>query len=428
MTVFSHGTTSLNGKKQIQIDQTAFTGTPASADCCTNNTIDCVDVCAGRLITRIATNRVYGSQCEAEEIAGEHAETRLGNRMDTRTSDMLAGVNKGFNEKFRYPLIRLGAFPQMFNFSTTSDWMSIVALQARANEIAATTPPPGPSSNADLSMRVHESAIENFVAATMSGRQIRDEGFKRMLRNVGGKKLTEEDFKVLLRNLSETEEKYSDFSGLLKDRLDKSITEAQFNVLVQAIRDKHISQAQVDNYLAGLVDFPLTAEKSNAFAADLPEESQATLTFADSRPVTLRFRDGTIDITLHVQAYSSRTGVERDVPMDIRAVYKVQVQGGQMVATRQGELDISPPGFKQGDKLDVQQTSARGALRGRFEDIFKQELKSTGLSLRGRWKKLGELPWVQADVADGWAAAGWTLPSTQKTAAESANDAQIAQQ
>src|SRR5262249_32714833 len=147
---------------------------------------------------------------------------------------------------------------------------------------------------------------------------------------------------------------------------------------VQAIRDKQVTQDQVDKYLKGLTDVPLTAEKVNAMLGDLPEASQASLTFADSQPVTLRLRDGAADVTLHVQSYSSRNGVQRDVPMDIRAVYKIKVSGGQMIATRQGELEITPPGFKQGDKLDVQQTSARGALRGRFDEIFKPELKSTG--------------------------------------------------
>jgi len=418
VTVFSHSTTSLLGKKQIQFDEAAFTGLPASADCCTHNTIDSIDICGGCLIQRIATKRVYSNKSTAEAISADHAEARLENRMDTRSADMLTNLNRNFNEKFRWPLMRRGAFPQELKFSTTSDWLSIVALQARPTELGAATPAPEPATDAQLSVRVHESVIENFTAATIAGHTVRDERFKRMVRNVGGKKLNQDDFKILLRDISDTTESYDDFSALLKDRLDTNITKPQFNVLIQAVRDKQVTPEQAKTYLQGLAEDTLTAESVNTMLGDLPEESQATLTFAETEPVTVRFRDGTVDVTLHATAYSSRNGVERDVPMNIRAVYKLENRGGQMVATRQGDLDISPPGFKPGDRLDTQQTAARGALRGRFDDIFKPEFKSTGLTLRGRWKRLGELPWSQLVSQDGWVAAGWTLPQPTRTAQE----------
>jgi hypothetical protein len=416
VTVFSHSTTSLLGQKRIRFDEAAFTGLPATADCCTRNTIDSIDVCGGCLIQRIATKRVYSNKSTAESISADHAETRLENRMDTRAADMLTNLNRNFNEKFRWPLMRRGAFPQELKFSTTSDWLSIVALQARPSELAAAAPAPEPTTDSQLSVRVHESVIENFVAATIAGQTVRDERFKRMVRNVGGKKLNQDDFKVLLRDISDTTESYDDFSALLKDRLDTNISKPQFNVLIQAARDKQVTPEQVKMYLQGLAEDSLTAEGVNAMLGDLPEESQATLTFAEAQPVTVCFRDGTVDVTLHATAYSSRNGVERDVPMNIRAVYKLENHGGQMVATRQGDLDISPPGFKPGDRLDTQQTAARGALRGRFDEIFKQEFKSTGLTLRGRWKRLGELPWSQLVSQDGWVAAGWTLPQPTHTA------------
>jgi len=416
VTVFSHSTTSLLGQKRIQFDEAAFAGLPATADCCTHNTIDSIDVCGGHLIQRIATKRVYSNKSTAEAISADHAETRLEGRMDTRSADMLTNLNRNFNEKFRWPLMRRGAFPQELKFSTTSDWLSIVGLQARPNELGAAMPAPEPAADAQLSVRVHESVIENFVAATIAGQTVRDERFKRMVRNVGGKKLNQEEFRVLLSDIGDTTESYDSFSALLKDRLDTDVTKPQFNVLIQAVRDKQVTPDQVKTYLQGLAEDSLTAESVNAMLGDLPEESQATLTFADAQPVTLRFRDGTVDVTLHATAYSSRNGVERDVPMNIRAVYKLDSRGGQMVATRQGELDISPPGFKQGDRLDTQQTAARGALRGRFDDIFKPEFKSTGLTLRGRWKRLGELPWSQLVSQDGWVAAGWTLPQPTRTA------------
>jgi hypothetical protein len=131
------------------------------------------------------------------------------------------------------------------------------------------------------------------------------------------------------------------------------------------------------------------------------------MTLAAERPISVRFRDGGFSVTLRSTAHTSRTGVERKLPMDISATYKVAHNGGEVVATRQGEIEVNPPGHKPGDRLDVQQTAARRTLRTRFEEILRPEFKSAGLQLRGRWKKLGNMPWTQIVLENGWIAAGW---------------------
>ncbi len=96
--------------------------------------------------------------------------------MDTRTGDLIQRSNAGFNEQFRNPLVRRGAFPQRLDFSTTRDALNIVGLQARPNELAANTSPPAAASDADISIRLHESLIDNFTDATMPGRSSRSLG------------------------------------------------------------------------------------------------------------------------------------------------------------------------------------------------------------------------------------------------------------
>ncbi len=416
-TIFSSATTSLAGQKEIFLDARGFRSDRAHAECETNSNIDGISIDAGRLITRIATNRVYSSHDTAEAIASEHAESRLEGRMDKRTSTMLTDANRSYDNKFRNPLMRRAAFPQDLDFSTTKDWLTVVGLQARPGELGAPSAPPDIAADAQLSIRAHESLVENLADVMLAGRTARDEDFNRMARNIVGSKLSHEEFKVLLRNLGDGSEIYKDFSGLIKDRFEQNITSAEFDKLVHAINDKQLSQAQYDSFLKPLLAEPVSLEQANAMFNDLPERSQGSLTFADVHPLSVKFGDNSVKITLHTVGHTSRTGVERPIPMDITVTYKFEFSGGTLVSKRQGEIEVSPPGFKSGDSLDVQQTTARRTLRTRFEDIFQAETKSTGLTLRGRWKKLGELPWTQMVIKDGWVVAGWKV-AEGKNAAE----------
>ena len=203
VTVFSHGTTSLSGTKMINLDSNAFSGDPANAECCTNNDIDCIDVCAGPLITRMATKRVYASKGQAEAIAGEHAETRLEGRMDSRAAGLLENANRSFNERFRNPLTRRGAFPQQLSFSTTRDWLNVVGLQARSQELGATVPPPEAADKTQLSIRVHESLVDNMNAAVMPGRTIRSLAYRRSVRDGAGMRYEPAEFNDYLLCLAE---------------------------------------------------------------------------------------------------------------------------------------------------------------------------------------------------------------------------------
>jgi hypothetical protein len=406
-TIFSSANTSLLGQKRLYIDAMGFSSQLAEAHCCTNSNIDGICINGGFIIQRVGTKRIYGSKSTGEAISAQHAEVRLETRMDTRTGGLLVNVNRNYNEKFRNPLARRGAFPSVFRFATTPDWLTVLGLQARMNELAAPSAPPETADDVQLSIRAHESLIENMTAATMAGQTARDEDFKRLMRNFHGDDLNEEELKVLLRNIGNGVEPYEDFASLFQDREEQPISREEFAALQAAINQKQLTAQQFDRFVHPLSKLPLTLDQTNAMLQNLPEESLGSMTLAESRPIIIRFRDGGFSVMLRSTAHSSRTGVERKLPMDISATYKVARNGGEMVATRQGEIEVNPPGHKQGDRLDVQQTAARRTLRTRFEEILRPEFKSTGLQLRGRWKKLGVMPWTQLVLENGWIAAGW---------------------
>ncbi|HZZ28048.1 MAG TPA: hypothetical protein VFE46_08605 [Pirellulales bacterium] len=464
VTVFSHGTTQLAGKNRVEFDEVAFIGDPASAQCCTNNEIDCIDVCAGRLITRIATNRVYGSKDEAEEIAGEHAEARLENRMDSRTGTLMANLNRSFDDRFRNPLLRRDAFPQQLSFSTTSDWLNVVGLQARANELGATTPPPDAASNTQLSIRLHESLVDNLGGAVEAGRAVRSLAYRRSVRDAASMRYEPTEFNDYLQCLAEAAAPadhrdnslvvtFDQFQSLMKDRYSITVTQAEYDTLTRAVFNASLTEDQFNRYLAGLSRESVSYNDVMKFLADVKrgdvQVNYAGMTFADEQPVDIQFRDGTARLVLHIKSTTQPNldnngqRVVNPYPAEVYVTYKLTLEGGVARASRiDGEFGVKGlpmPGDAEAN-LSFAEKTRRSTLitktlprrffgvgeapaedkEANSEPIFPQQLKSEGMTLRGRWAKLGQLPWTQLVSKDGWLAVGWTLPA-QGTSAESAS-------
>jgi hypothetical protein len=454
VTVFSHGTTSLAGTKTVNLDANAFTGDPASAECCTTNNIDCIDVCAGPLITRMATKRVYASKGEAEAIAGDHAESRLEGRMDTRAATLLDNANRSFNERFRNPLTRRGAFPQELSFSTTSDWLNVVGLQARSNELGATVPPPDAAASTQLSIRVHESLVDNMNAAVMPGKTIRSLAYRRSVRDGAGMRYEPAEFNDYLLSMGEiaapAEHRdnslvvpFDQFQSLMKDRNQLNVTQAEYDALSRALYNATLTQQQFDRYLAGLSRETVSYEQVMKFLADAKrgdvQVNYSAMTFADERPIEIQFHDNTAHLVLRMKSTTQPNlgndgkQVVNPYPAEISVTYRLTLDGGVAKATRvQGEYGIKPiplPADAESN-LSLREKTRRSTLLTktlprRFfgegeassedseagtEPIFPAQLKSQGLTLRGRWQRLGELPWTQLIAQDGWLALGWTLP------------------
>jgi hypothetical protein len=454
VTVFSHGTTSLSGTKMINLDSNAFSGDPANAECCTNNDIDCIDVCAGPLITRMATKRVYSSKGQAEAIAGEHAETRLEGRMDSRASGLLDNANRSFNERFRNPLTRRGAFPQQLSFSTTRDWLNVVGLQARSQELGATVPPPEAADKTQLSIRVHESLVDNMNAAVMPGRTIRSLAYRRSVRDGAGMRYEPAEFNDYLLCLAEAAAPANhrdeslvipldQFQSVMKDRYQLNVTQAEYDELTKALYNANLTQVQFDRYLAGLSRETISYEQVKKFLADAKrgdvQINYSAMTFADERPMEIQFADNTAHLVLRMKSTTQPNlgndgkPVVNPYPAEITVTYRLTLEGGVAKATRvEGSYAVKPLPLSADaeNNLTLREKTRRSTvltktLPRRFfgigeassedtepssEPIFPAQLKSQGLTLRGRWQRLGELPWTQLVAKDGWLALGWTLP------------------
>jgi hypothetical protein len=176
VTIFSSSTTSLSARKRLWIDAGGLSSYPAAA--CAETAI-CVrdiqsDKCR-RMIERMAWKRAGKQQSQAECIASRHAESRLNERVDSQAAESLDRANEAYVEKFQRPLTDRKLFPQVLRFSTTEKALEVLSLQAGGGKLGAPGAPPPVVEGAEMSLRLHESMINNLALDALGGRTVHED-------------------------------------------------------------------------------------------------------------------------------------------------------------------------------------------------------------------------------------------------------------
>ncbi len=148
----------------------------------------------------------------------------------------------------------------------------------------------------------------------------------------------------------------------------------------------------------------------------LPESLQSdeerdpwSITFARNQPVSVKFGENALQITIRGQRYTS--GDQDFRAMNVSANYTVGltepdelgIRGVKLV--RQGDLEIVPPGEPR--RLSGREITLRTLLEKRFGKLFEPEVVYDGLILPGRWRAAGILDTRQLVVGSGWLAVAW---------------------
>jgi hypothetical protein len=134
-----------------------------------------------------------------------------------------------------------------------------------------------------------------------------------------------------------------------------------------------------------------------------------SITFARNDPVTVQFYEGGVRITIRGQRYTS--GEQDFRAMNVTADYKIAIDEPDkdgvhgIKLTRQGDLEIVPPGEKR--RLSGREITLRTLLEKRFGKLFEPEVKYPGLVLPGRWREAGILDTRQLESTSGWIVAAW---------------------
>lgn len=185
VTVCTIGNTSLSASKRVFFSPDGLVAQPVVAVASTDTTITSLSAKL-KIIERIGERRAAEQQPQSEAIASQRAERRLQKRFESQSAPELARANREYHNRFRTPLIRRGAFPQILDFTTTADSIRITGLHAERSRIGAPTPAPRLDSRHDLAVRVHESMVGNAGETGIGGRKLTDERLAEIMKEATG--------------------------------------------------------------------------------------------------------------------------------------------------------------------------------------------------------------------------------------------------
>jgi len=186
VSIYSNGVTSIKARKRIYVTAEGLKSAPAVAECSTNTTITGIGARSG-MVRNAASRQVAANKYRAEYVASQRAKLRVEQRMDSESREKLAKANENFENKFRKPLLRRDQFPELFAFSTTDEALLIRGRHATEFQLGAPTEPPTAPSNAAVSVRAHESVVNNFAEGLLGGLVMTDEMLAKAIKDLTDK-------------------------------------------------------------------------------------------------------------------------------------------------------------------------------------------------------------------------------------------------
>ncbi len=368
--VSSKGHTCFIATKRLRIDDDQFELLPTEASASTHTQIGSICKTGGkfgrRLIERIAHKKVYESKAQSERIASKHAKRKVKAKFDRQISQAIHEAREKYDDKFRAPLLRNGMFPEHLLFATNEDSVSVEATVASHQQISANSPPPEVTSPSDLTMRLHESAVNNFLPVVLGGAGLRQDIASEPPRLEG-------DIPAWVKEISE------------KQQLDKQAAEGSD---------------------------PGTAEKR--------EFKPWYFKFNNEHPASISFDDGQLTLRLRIAELKASFD-EEERPLtnwDFLIVYDVVQENDGIVLRRAGEIEALPTGFdpRWDKKLSGEQVGIRNNLaknlnkRSEEGEGFPKEITVPPLKISSAAGT--EYAFLLQDLvcADGWLTIGYRLP------------------
>jgi hypothetical protein len=345
--------TNFTATKRVSLTDKAFSATGSRARATTNTHIHSVAKRGGglgsRLVSSIGMDRARESERQAERIAADHAEDRIDRRFNDELNDKLRKARKRYEDEYRRPLARRGALPDHIRFSSDKDSVNLEIAQASRNQIGAAGAPPEAPSGHDMSMRLHDSAVNNYTASLLGGA-------------TGTQNNPDEDLKF--------DVKLPDWMG---DAWNNRKTDA----------------------------------------ANLPSEGAPfkpySLRLRDVRPVSVAFTGGKVEVTVHISRLKS--GEETFNNWDVKGIYTPELAGGGIILRREGDLEMLPAGFK--GQLTPTQVAERSNLEKELNARsaqgrgFPMTVEFESLKPDDALKNAGPLEFNQFNSDRGWLTVAW---------------------
>ena len=186
VTIFSSAETGLAACKRMWINDNGLSSYPAASNAETRICIHDIQSCKGRqLVERMAWKRAGKQQGEAECIASQHAEQRLNERIDQQAAEPLDKANKQYIEKYKQPF---GDRNLLRSFCVSArPILPSACLDCRpaaASWRRRAAPPV--VDGADMTLQLHESAINNLAFDALAGRTVYEDKVQAAVKNALG--------------------------------------------------------------------------------------------------------------------------------------------------------------------------------------------------------------------------------------------------
>lgn len=350
----STGYTNFTATQLVEFTDSSFRALVPRVSANTSSRIHSVNKAGGgagkRIVANVGMQKAHEKQGQANRIAAQHAEVRIGRRMTDEIDEKIRKAWNRFNKDYRLPLERRGELPKHIQFSTTDSALAFEATQASRSQLGASTAAPELPA-ADLVARVHETAINNYVAALLSGATISEENSK---------------------------------DGTKADvTLPPFIKDAWKNRMDEKAED------------AGDADFEAWS-----------------LTFRRDRPITVSFADGKVALTLHIKKLKS--GDDTFDNWDVTATYTPEIVDGGVKLTRDGELTVLPTGFDPakgglGSRDVAVRTNLTKVLTERSDKGrgIPQTIQVDKIVPKDDLAHIGPLPVKEFNSGAGWLTVAW---------------------
>lgn len=132
-----------------------------------------------KMIAKIVRQIVEDRKPEMQDAAARNAEQRVSSQVDETAAPQLTDLNANF-QKILQPLRKTNLFPREWAFGTTETdlWTRMTVMSSW--QVATPNAPPMPA-EADLVVRLHQSAANNGATLGLAGRAVEEEKLVAML-------------------------------------------------------------------------------------------------------------------------------------------------------------------------------------------------------------------------------------------------------
>lgn len=189
VTVCSEGVTELSAQKRIYIDDERVWADPTIASASTRTRMTGMGIRSRfgkNFIRRVASKKVSQMKPKIEAISERRAQERVRREFEAETAEAISKASRDYEYKFRQPLKARGWYPELLRMSSTNEKLKVVGRKALRDQIAAFTDPPKVDDDAILSVRIHETLVNNASEITLAGRTITQEFVEEQLKERDG--------------------------------------------------------------------------------------------------------------------------------------------------------------------------------------------------------------------------------------------------